>query len=124
MGWMFCGEDSNGRSIGYGIEATCDHPACNERIDHGLEYVCGGMHGEDEYSCEKYFCDKHKTNTVLTHSDDIVTVCDSCKDVLLATKEWADNAMEGYLEYMNDEGVKSGHYVENENGYYEVNLDD
>lgn len=59
MGWANCGEDSNGRPIGYAHEATCDHPGCDEEIDRGLGYACGEMHGEDEMSCERYFCDKH-----------------------------------------------------------------
>jgi len=56
MGWAFCGEDSQGREIGYAIAATCDHPGCNERIDRGLSYACGGEHGVTEWSCERYFC--------------------------------------------------------------------
>lgn len=59
MGWGNCGTDSKGRPIGYAFEATCDHPGCTKEIDRGLAYACGGMHGEDEYSCEGYFCDEH-----------------------------------------------------------------
>lgn len=69
MGWSDCGNDSQGRPIGYAFEATCDHPECNAEIDRGLSYACGGMHGEvavsngqggDFYpTCEKYFCPEH-----------------------------------------------------------------
>lgn len=61
MGWANCGTDSQGRAIGYAHEATCDHPGCDAKIHRGLAYACGIMHGEDEWSCEKYFCEKHKT---------------------------------------------------------------
>lgn len=59
MGRSNCGTDSKGCPIGYAFEATCDHPGCTKEIDRGLGYACGGMHGEDEYSCEGYFCDEH-----------------------------------------------------------------
>lgn len=64
MGWANCGTDSKGRDIGYAFEATCDHPGCKEKIDRGLAYACGGMHGEYDrdggyYACEGYFCSKH-----------------------------------------------------------------
>jgi hypothetical protein len=58
MGWEFCGTDDDGREIGYGVAATCDFPGCAEKIDRGLAYVCGTMHG-GENGCGKYFCDKH-----------------------------------------------------------------
>lgn len=60
MGWAHCGEDSKGRPIGYAIEATCDHPSCDEQIWRGVDSACGGMHGETEYSCERYYCDEHR----------------------------------------------------------------
>lgn len=59
MGWGDCGTDSKGRPIGYLFEAVCDEPGCNTAIDRGLSYACGGMHGQNEYDCEKYFCSKH-----------------------------------------------------------------
>jgi hypothetical protein len=59
MGWGDCGTDSLGRPIGYVFEATCDFGGCLARIDRGLSYACGGMHGDDETSCELYFCPKH-----------------------------------------------------------------
>lgn len=59
MGWGDCGTDSKGRPIGYYFEAECDEPGCPNRIDRGLSFACGGMHGETEYGCEKYFCSQH-----------------------------------------------------------------
>lgn len=62
MGWADCGNDSKGRPIGYAFEATCDHPECNAKIDRGLAFACGGMHGEnDGFDCEGYFCEMHRT---------------------------------------------------------------
>jgi hypothetical protein len=66
MGWAFCGTDSKGREIGYGVSARCDHPGCKKRIDRGLSYACGGWHGvyaegPNTYECcERYFCEKHR----------------------------------------------------------------
>lgn len=78
MAWGNCGTDSKGRPIGYNFPATCDHPDCLESIHRGLSYVCGDMHGEDEYSCEKYFCEKHKNNIIKTSDGTLQLVCDEC----------------------------------------------
>lgn len=59
MGWGDCGDDDRGRPIGYMFEATCDEPQCNCKIDRGLSYVCGSMHGGGEYGCGGYFCTHH-----------------------------------------------------------------
>ncbi len=60
MGWANCGTDSKGRPIGYGFEATCDHPGCDAKIDRGLAYACDGMHGDCAgQACEGYFCYAH-----------------------------------------------------------------
>ena len=66
MGWSLCGEDSRGRAIGYGVDATCDHPGCDKQIDRGLGYKCGPMHGEDfdQGYCESYFCGDHLFMTI------------------------------------------------------------
>lgn len=80
MGWANCGEDSKGRPIGYAHEATCDHPGCNAKIDRGLSYACGDMHGDDEISCEGYFCSAHKQNIIESPDARMgtVAVCDEC----------------------------------------------
>lgn len=79
MGWANCGEDSKGRPIGYAHGATCDHPGCNKTIDRGLAYACGGMHGEDEVSCERYFCAEHRGRYVRHADGTVVEVCPECE---------------------------------------------
>jgi len=81
MGWASCGTDVNGRPIGYTHEAVCDHHQCETIIDRGLAYVCGGMHGEDEYSCEKYFCEKHMGFIFIECVTGLsgLNVCDECQ---------------------------------------------
>ncbi len=82
MGWADCGKDSNGRPIGYAFPATCDHPGCKAKIDRGLAYACGGMHGEqstdDIWCCEGYFCEKHLTDSDKTR----YFVCEACAKTL------------------------------------------
>jgi hypothetical protein len=59
MGWSL-GFDSNwNRDIGYGVTAYCDHPKCNEVIDRGLSYVCGGEPYGGEDGCGLFFCAAH-----------------------------------------------------------------
>lgn len=66
MGWSY-GTNAQGREVGYGVEAECDHPDCHEEIDRGLAYVCGGMHDGGEDGCGGYFCGSHR---FLTGFDD------------------------------------------------------
>jgi hypothetical protein len=89
MGWADCGTDRNGRPIGYAFEATCDEEGCEEEIDRGLGHACGGMHGEDEYSCERYFCGKHLVGGPYPEDYGITNwphprgpLCRSCADAL------------------------------------------
>lgn len=70
--------NGEGRKIGYAYKATCDYKGCNKKIDRGLYYVCGTMHGEDEDSCGGYFCDKHSNNAVENIYDETIWVCDEC----------------------------------------------
>lgn len=82
MGWGNCGTDSRGRPIGYCHAAHCDHPGCRARIDRGLAYACGGMHGTEclggddrvdwsaeGVACEGYFCAEHRRSPCLEHED-------------------------------------------------------
>lgn len=94
MSWSHCGTDKKGRPIGYAHDATCDHPGCNEVIDRGLSYVCGGMHGEDEHSCDKYFCQDHLEWT-LEYEGDYKNICQDCMirlttsgDYVLHVDDW------------------------------------
>ncbi len=75
MGWANCGKDSRGRKIGYAILARCDEPGCHRRIDRGLSYACGGVHGTGE-GCEGYFCGKH-LRCVLVEEDHPM-MCKKC----------------------------------------------
>jgi hypothetical protein len=58
MGWSI-GIGKDGRDIGYGVPALCDHSSCDKRIDRGLSYVCGiNTDGEDR-GCGLHFCADH-----------------------------------------------------------------
>lgn len=60
MGWAV-GEGKDGRDIGYGVPALCDHPACGKEIHRGLAYICGiiNTEGEDR-GCGLHFCGDHR----------------------------------------------------------------
>jgi hypothetical protein len=88
MSWSDCGKDSQGRPIGYAHAATCDHPGCNKEIDRGLSYACGGMHGNTEIGCEKYFCEDHLEFTV-EHDGSFDRVCQGCMAQLTTSGDWA-----------------------------------
>lgn len=49
----------DGREAGYSVEATCDKPGCDAKIDRGLGYLCGREPGGDEFGCGDYFCEDH-----------------------------------------------------------------
>jgi len=65
---------------GYEVEATCQHPGCEEKIDKGLGCLC--------YGCGGYFCDSHLGFSVDPLTDKLkeftcfagtrATCCDSC----------------------------------------------
>ena len=97
MGWANCGTDSKGRPIGYAHDATCDHPGCDAKIHRGLSYACGDMHGEDEISCEGYFCEEHRV--VVSVNGETHTVCLACEKLLHD---------EGMLDEEPDEEEASG----------------
>lgn len=60
MGWARCGYNNTiGKWMGYGYDGVCSEPGCNKVIDHGLSYVCGGMHEGGEHGCGDYFCEEH-----------------------------------------------------------------
>lgn len=60
MGWSIGYDDKWQRDIGYGVPAECDHPVCNEEINRGLSYVCGGEPYGGERGCGLYFCEAHR----------------------------------------------------------------
>ena len=59
MGWSI--GVINGRDVGYGVPATCDHPGCAENIDRGISFVCGEAPAGGEYGCGLFFCATHRT---------------------------------------------------------------
>lgn len=101
MSWSNCGCDSSGRPIGYAFSATCDHDGCNQKIDRGLSFACGDMHGATEYGCELYFCGDHRDNFV-DDGDRGVRVCDSCARSLVESGEWYFDEDEGALMRVSD----------------------
>jgi hypothetical protein len=95
MGWGY--GIVQGKEVGYSVNATCEHEGCNEEIDRGLSYACGGMAGEDEYSCNGFFCEEHLINFVETDSGDSIMVCDNCAKILLDSGEWYEDEEEGCI---------------------------
>jgi hypothetical protein len=57
MSWAI--GEFNGRDIGYGVPAICDHPGCGASIDRGLSYMCGGDVYGGEHGCGLFFCSDH-----------------------------------------------------------------
>jgi hypothetical protein len=111
MGWGDCGLDSQGRPIGYVHSATCDHPDCNEKIDRGLSYACGGMHGQNEYGCEKYFCEDHLQNAVFEYGE-YHNICDQCAQEMLDSGEWYFCESDGVLKRDWSEAESQGAFAE------------
>lgn len=75
MGWAY--GFVNGRDVGYGVPAVCDKPDCDEKIDRGLAYLCGDMHG-DEFGCGLYFCSRHLMYRRPKELDHSVQKCPRC----------------------------------------------
>lgn len=74
MGWAVGFDSQWQRDIGYGVPAYCDHPDCNEEIDRGLSYVCGGEPYGGNEGCGLFFCGSHKFYSAdATHE-----VCERC----------------------------------------------
>jgi hypothetical protein len=53
------GQLADGTQVGYGVESVCHHPDCEDQIDKGLGYVCGGMHEGGDHGCGNYYCQDH-----------------------------------------------------------------
>jgi len=74
MGWSIGFDTRWNRDIGYGVPATCDFPRCEEKIDRGLGYVCGGDPYGGEHGCGLFFCGEH-----LTYGrKDMIPLCNRC----------------------------------------------
>lgn len=106
MGWANCGYDSNGRPIGYAFEATCDHPGCKAKIDRGVSYACGNMHGELDHACEGYFCGDHLSGTLPIDGKER-GVCQACyeqwKKYAIENPDDADELIEFFDEWEGPE---------------------
>lgn len=93
MGWAF-GKNAEGRDVGYGVEAICDEPGCEEKIDRGISYVCGGMHDGGDHGCGKYFCGKHLFYVVrpekVKDADKTGQFCNDCADRARCAECWED----------------------------------
>lgn len=78
MGWAV--GDHEGRHIGYGVPAKCDHPGCTEDIDRGLSHRCGDLTDE---GCNRFFCTDHLDHFVELdegiHAGGGVWVCERCE---------------------------------------------
>ncbi|MBW4469231.1 MAG: hypothetical protein KME45_03100 [Stenomitos rutilans HA7619-LM2] len=59
MGWSIGYDSTFTRFIGYAVPAVCDHPGCEEEIDRGISYVCGGEPYGGNKGCGLHFCMKH-----------------------------------------------------------------
>lgn len=70
MSWSIGYDERWKRDIGYGVPAYCDHPACSERIDRGLSYVCAKQEPYGGDGCGLYFCSNH-----MVYSDKVEGFC-------------------------------------------------
>ena len=77
MGWSIGYDSKWKRDIGYGVPAVCDHPDCNNEIDRGLSYVCGGEPYGGDHGCGLFFCDEHM---YLNTHDGEPQMCERCCD--------------------------------------------
>lgn len=59
MSWAV-GVNGEGRDVGYGVPAHCDHPGCTAEIERGISYTCGGEPGGGEHGCGLFVCGKHQ----------------------------------------------------------------
>jgi len=91
MGWSVGYDSNHKRDVGYGVPSICDHPDCNEEINRGLGYVCGGDVYGGEHGCGLFFCGKHLYVTEFG-----VQCCDRCSEqkdhfeIKPDTKQWIE----------------------------------
>jgi len=70
MSWAVGYDDRWQRWIGYGVPSVCDYPGCNEEIDRGLGYVCGGEPFGGDDGCGLFFCPDHKRHRLCRRCQD------------------------------------------------------
>lgn len=78
MGWAVGYDIQWKRDVGYGVPAICDHPKCNEEIDRGLAYVCGGEPYGGDFGCGLHFCGSHLWHRHPRGEDRIYQNCHRC----------------------------------------------
>ncbi len=95
MGWAV--GNLEGRHIGYGVPAKCDHPDCAEDIHRGLSFRCGDLSDE---GCNRFLCTDHLTCWIDLEDDGRgVSVCERCErdeppfDPSPDTPEWAQHVL-------------------------------
>lgn len=64
---------------GYGVPSYCEYPDCNEEIDRGIPFACGGE-PFSEHGCDRYFCGKHRVYHCFNSGGrrECVEVCARC----------------------------------------------
>lgn len=83
MGWSDCGVNPDtGDKMGYAHSGVCAQEGCDEKIDHGLAYVCGDMHEGGEHGCGRYFCYSHLFFASRSPREQL---CEACVEALKAT---------------------------------------
>lgn len=99
MGWAVGFVE--GRWIGYGVPAICDHPGCGKAIDRGLGCACGGGIVGDLPNCGLFFCGEHLTYVERDDEDGEHQgeVCERCAaneppfDATPDTAEWTEHML-------------------------------
>lgn len=61
--------------VGYTVDATCESDGCEEQIDRGLAYRCGGT--DFDAGCGHYFCGSHMCISATTQ------LCSRCIELEL-----------------------------------------
>lgn len=110
---------------GYGVPAVCEHPGCDEEIDRGMSFACGGE-PFSEYGCDRYFCGKHRmckgwdaeNGRWCRHRNDceceFIEVCERCAKnkppfpYKPEVKEWVDHLLkdESWAEWRKNNPKK------------------
>ena len=99
MGWSLGYDNNWKRDIGYGVPAICDHPRCEEVIDRGLGYVCGGEPFGGEHGCGLHFCGHHLWHRQPRGEDRVYQNCKRCLSYKPPytpkpdAKEWVDHKL-------------------------------
>ncbi len=90
----------NSRFGGYGVPTFCEHPDCNEEIDRGMSFACGGE-PFSEVGCDLYFCGKHLIYTGFKMNGDWFPdcLCDHEDDCGCEYKEVCERCAKGEASF-------------------------